>query len=68
MSAGPGMGNEIGHPLQPNAVLVPAHPVPGLGAVPPPARSVVAPAQLGRQGDYRVYTSLTHKSHLAKHQ
>lgn len=53
MSAGPVTGHEMGHPLQPNTMLVPARPVPGLGAIPPPACSVLTPAQPGRHGDYR---------------
>lgn len=53
MSAGPVTGHEMGHPLQPNTMLVPARPVPGLGAILPPARSVLTPAQPGRHRDYR---------------
>lgn len=52
MSADPVTGDEMGHPLQPNAVFIPARPVPGLGTVSPPVRSVLAPAQPGRHWDY----------------
>ena len=66
MSAGPVTGHEMGHPLQPNTMLVSACPVLGLGAIPLAQCSLLL-----SQGDTGITESvyLTYaQSHLAKHQ